>query len=148
MVTFSFDCQKNLALPKLPDQSAYFTVQINFYHLAIVLGTSKNKLNSNSVNSYVWTELDFPRSSNEVSSCLHHTLSHFKFGKHVKVIRLVCDGWGAQNKNSTIIAMLNYWLQCEAPHHIARIELIFPVVGHSYIPPDRVFGQIENIYKK
>lgn len=148
LATFSFDCQKNLAVPKLPDQSAYFSMQINFYHLAIVCGSSKAKLNQENVRSYVWTEIDHQRSSNEISSALHHTLLQFNFTEKAKVVRLICDGCGAQNKNSTVIGMLVYWLQCEAPPQIKNVELIFPVVGHSYIPPDRVFGQIERIYKK
>lgn len=148
LVTFSFDCQKNLALPKLPDQSAYFSMQINFYHLAVVFGSSKSKLTTENVSSYVWTELDRPRSSNEISSFLHHFLSKFTFVGNVKIIRFICDGCGAQNKNSTLIGMLSYWLQYEAPRQIEQIQILFPVVGHSYIPPDRVFGQIERVYKK
>lgn len=38
---------------------------------------------------------------------LHHCGKNF--GENVKTIRLVCDGCGAQNKNSTVIGMLNYW---------------------------------------
>ncbi|KAK9709528.1 hypothetical protein QE152_g26555 [Popillia japonica] len=44
--------------------------------------------------------------------------------------------------------ILNYWLQYEAPLNIELVEIVFPVVEHSYIPPDRVFGQIEKRYKK
>lgn len=36
-----------------------------------------------------------------------------------------------------------YWLQNFAPPHLKEIRLIFPVPGHSYIPPDGVFGRIE-----
>ncbi|CAH1986106.1 unnamed protein product [Acanthoscelides obtectus] len=67
VVTSSFDCQKNLALPKIADQAAYFSMQLNFYHFAIVQGTSKGKISPTSVNSYVWTELDHQRGSNEIA---------------------------------------------------------------------------------
>nr|CAI5836576.1 unnamed protein product [Callosobruchus analis] len=32
--------------------------------------------------------------------------------------------------------------------HIEEVQIIFPVVGHSYIPPDRLFGQIEKVTMK
>ncbi|CAH1985289.1 unnamed protein product [Acanthoscelides obtectus] len=73
VVTFSFDCQKNLALPKIAGQAAYFSMQLNFYHFANVQGTSKGKISPTSVNSYVWTELDHERGSNEIASALYHT---------------------------------------------------------------------------
>lgn len=39
--------------------------------------------------------------------------------------------------------MLAYWLKTKAPSNIKRITIIFPVVGHSFLPPDRIFGNIE-----
>ncbi|CAD0206469.1 unnamed protein product [Chrysodeixis includens] len=47
-----------------------------------------------------------------------------------------------------MVAMLGKWLTTEAPRHIKKVEIIFPVVGHSFIPPDRVFAQIEKELKK
>ncbi|KAF2896171.1 hypothetical protein ILUMI_10007, partial [Ignelater luminosus] len=52
------------------------------------------------------------------------------------------------SNDTIIIGMSNYWVQDDALPHIEKIELIFPVMGHSYIPPDRIFGQIKEIYKK
>lgn len=39
------------------------------------------------------------------------------------------------------------WLS-EAPQHIKKVEIIFPVVGHSFLPADRVFGRIEKEFCK
>lgn len=36
----------------------------------------------------------------------------------------------------------------EAPKHVIKAELIFPVVGHSFIPTDRVFAKIEFFKEK
>lgn len=33
VLTLSYDCQKNLVLPKVPDQSAYYGRQAYFYYL-------------------------------------------------------------------------------------------------------------------
>ncbi|KAK9752460.1 hypothetical protein QE152_g4213 [Popillia japonica] len=64
--------------------------------------------------------------------------------KREKAKRARC---GPQNKNTTMVGMLNYWLQYEAPLNVELVEMVFPVVGHFYILPDRVFGQIRR-YKK
>ncbi|KAK9736235.1 hypothetical protein QE152_g12674 [Popillia japonica] len=99
----NFDCQKNLALHKIPDQPAYLSMQLNFYHFVVVEGSSRGKLNPATVKSYIWTEVDRPRGSNEIPSALFHTLTRFEFS--ATIIRLFCDGCGAQNKNSTVIGM-------------------------------------------
>ncbi|CAH1982168.1 unnamed protein product [Acanthoscelides obtectus] len=44
--------------------------------------------------------------------------------------------------------MCSKWLECYAPPNIKQLEIIFPVVGHSFIPPDRVFGNIEKAIRK
>ncbi|GBP36325.1 hypothetical protein EVAR_22457_1 [Eumeta japonica] len=67
--------------------------------------------------------------------------------KTVSSVRLIADGCTGQNENSTLLAMCSKWLT-EAPKHVKCLEVIFPVVGHSYIPPDRVFALIEKEVKK
>ena len=47
-----------------------------------------------------------------------------------------------------MIGMHSHWLGCKALVHVRSAELIFPVTGHSYMPPDRVFGVIEKDIKK
>jgi len=42
--SFSFDCQKNLVNPKVPDQEAYYRRQIYLYHFAIIEGHSKGAM--------------------------------------------------------------------------------------------------------
>ena len=63
-------------------------------------------------------------------------------------MRLVADGCSGQNKNSTVIGMACHWLAVRAPPSVKRIELIFPMTGHSFLPPDRVFGNIEKVLKR
>lgn len=43
--------------------------------------------------------------------------------------------------------MCSYWLASKAPENIKTIEIVFPVVGHSFMPPDRVFARIEKAVK-
>lgn len=43
--------------------------------------------------------------------------------------------------------MLCYWFSYRAPKHVSVIELLFPMVGHSFLPADRVFARIEKDVK-
>ncbi|KAG8176610.1 hypothetical protein JTE90_028592 [Oedothorax gibbosus] len=62
-------------------------------------------------------------------------------------VRLVSGGCSGQ-KNSAIIAMLSFWMHSHAPDHIKEIDIIYPVTGHSFLPPDRVFGNIAKVLKR
>lgn len=147
LLTISFDCQKNQALPKLPDQSAYYSRQFSFYHFAIVTGNSKVKLTPNNVYSYYWDDTTHAKGSNEIISAVYHFLQNMNIIDNIKVLRVISDGCSGQNKNTGMISMLSKWLFSESPRHVKRIELIYPVVGHSFIPPDRVFAKIEKVIK-
>lgn len=86
------------------------------------------------------------KGSNEIVSAVFLRLCNLDLNG-IHAVRLVCDGCGGQNKNSIMIGMVAYWVSVKAPTHIKCVELIFPVAGHSYIPPDRVFVQIEKKVK-
>lgn len=142
LITFCFDCEKNLPLPKIPDQSCYYSRQLYLYNFTIVNGCSKDKLDKNNTFCYTWTEDEHKKGSNEIASALYHRLVNTDF-QNKTVVRLIADGCGGQNKNLTVIAACSFWLLQKAPNNIKTIELVFPVTGHSFIPPDRVFGNIE-----
>lgn len=148
MKTLSFDCGKNQPLPKVPDQAAYYSRQLHFYNYTIVEGDSQANINKNNVFSYVWTEDIHTKGPNELASALYHCLQNRVNLDNVKILRLMADGCSGQNKNSILIGMLSKWLASDAPAFLKRIELVFPVTGHSFIPPDRVFGLIEKEIKR
>lgn len=59
----------------------------------------------------------------------------------VWLLMAVCGG---QNKNTIMVAMCSFLLLNEAPSQVKQLKLIFPwLVIHKYLPPDRVFAQIE-----
>ncbi|CAG4951124.1 unnamed protein product [Parnassius apollo] len=130
MITFSFDCQKNNPLPKVPDQSAYYSRQIYLYNFTIVQGSSKN---------------EFPKTSNQIASAVYDRLNKTNF-EGINTVRLVADGCGGQNKNSILLCMLSRWLLDNTS--LKKIEVVFPITGHFFMPPDRVFGNIEKVLKK
>ena len=38
--------------------------------------------------------------------------------------------------------MLAYWLSKASPH-IKEIQIVFPITGHSFLPLNRVFAQVQ-----
>ena len=108
---------------------------------------TKGPLNKTTVTSYCWTENQFEKGSNTIASCVFDSLNSVDMNKYEK-IRLIADGCGGQNKNSIFVAMCSFWLGTLAPNHIKEIEVVFPVTGHSFLPPDRVFGLCEKKIRK
>lgn len=141
----SFDCQKNLPLPKLPDQSTYYSRQLYYYNLTMVEGTSSGALSKDNVFAYCCTENEYNKNSNLIASAVYHRLTATD-KTDIKHIRLIADGCGGQNKNCIVLGACSKWL-LENPS-IHTIELVFPVTGHSFMPADRQFGVIERKLKK
>lgn len=134
-------------LVKVSDGAAYYSRQLYIYNFAVVRMVPANTLNRHNVTLYTWTE-DEHRKGNEISSAVFDTLCNTTFDVNIITVRLVADGRGAQNKNTTMVVMCSTRLNRFAPQHIKSVELIFPVPGHSFLPPDRVFGLIEQEIKK
>ena len=55
-VTLVFDCEKNLMLPKVEDQSTYYSPQLHLFNFTVVCMVPTKKLGKANVTSYVWTE--------------------------------------------------------------------------------------------
>ncbi|XP_057671231.1 uncharacterized protein LOC130902959 [Diorhabda carinulata] len=144
----AFDCQKNLVLPKVPDQSAYFSRQLYLFNFTVCAGSSKSEQNKETVTIYPWLENEYYRNANQIASTVFYQLNTTAFETNITNVQLFADGCPGQNKNMVLIGMLMYWLQMKAPKHVKIIEVVFPVVGHSFLPPDRVFGRIERSIKK
>lgn len=47
-----------------------------------------------------------------------------------------------------MISALAKWLSEDTPVNKQEIEMVFPITGHSFLPPDRGFAHIEKIAKK
>ncbi|XP_072377489.1 uncharacterized protein [Diabrotica undecimpunctata] len=145
-LVFSYDCQKNLVLPKIPDQAAYYKRQLYLYNFVICEGHSKATRNCHNTFSYLWTENQYQKGSNQIASALYHRLQNSNF-ENVTTVKLFSDGCGGQNKNTIVVGMLISWLIKDAPRNVNKVVLYFPVVGHSFIPPDRVFGILERQFQ-
>ena len=140
-VKICFDMQQNQPLPKLSIGEVYYSRQIWIYNLTImIVEPVQNKENT---FIYTWTEADGPRGSNEIVSCVIDFLKRIesRYTGQTKKIMLFSDSCAAQNKNSAMIGALLHFVQNSET--FTTIEHIFPIRGHSYMPPDRVFGRME-----
>ncbi|KAK5648042.1 hypothetical protein RI129_002934 [Pyrocoelia pectoralis] len=140
-VSYCFDLQQVQVLPKVPIQDAFYSQQLSFYCFCVTDIDIKKPI------FYTWLENQSKRGSAETSSALHNFLNKQEFEPHIKHIRLFADGCGGQNKNAHMMHMLMIWLYKDSPKTIESVEVIFPVRGHSYLPADRVFGQIEKVVR-
>lgn len=62
-------------------------------------------------------------------------------------LHLYCDSCPAQNKNSTVMAALLMFVN--SPRNpFQSVKVVFPIRGHSYLPPDQVFGRVEKVYRR
>ncbi|PSN57266.1 hypothetical protein C0J52_02553 [Blattella germanica] len=130
--------KKNLVLPKIPDQAIYYSRQLYMYNFTICLGTSHDHQTKDNTFMYVWLEFCRPKGSNEIASAVYDRLKKLDLSGITK-LKLVADSCGGQNKNSTIIGMIFYWLRNESPQTIEEVELVFA---------NRIFGRIEKETKK
>ena len=64
-------------------------------------------------------------------------------GRTGLTLRLFSDACSSQNKNSVMLCLLARFVERSKVFH--RVVHTFPVRGHSYMPPNRVFGRIEKI---
>lgn len=142
-LTVAFDLQKNLPLPKTNVGIEYYSRQLWLYNLAIVIYCPKHR--KRNVTFYSWMEHESGKGSNEVCSALADFLRRIR-KRAVRCgyrrLALFSDGCPGQNKNSTMIAMLLTYVNSKF-NAFREVTYTFPIRGHSYIPPDRVFANIE-----
>lgn len=140
-VTFSFDLQQVQPLPKLSIGEAFYSRQISFYSFCVT------DINGEHPVFYQWAENQAARGAVEVSSALCDFLEKYSLTDE-NTIRLFCDGCGGQNKNAHVVHALALWLHKKTANNLKYIQLYFPVRGHSYLPPDRLFGRVEKKIRK
>lgn len=64
VLVLSYDCQKNQVLPKVPDQTAYYSRQMYVYNFTVCRGSPKDPQTKENTFIYSWTEADRPKASN------------------------------------------------------------------------------------
>lgn len=137
--TLPFDMQKTYALPKLPTNIVYYKRQLNYYNLGIHVGS----INKGIFN--VWLETQASKGTQEVGSCLRkYIFDNIK--PPVKKLFLWSDSCGGQNRSIKLVLMLIHTLQNHTS--LESISLRFLQSGHSFLPNDSEFGDVECFMKQ
>jgi len=151
-VNVSFDMMQNQPIPKLSVTDTFYSRQIWLYNLTFCINFSNSEQSPENCHLYTWVESESARGPNEVCSILLHFLE--KLQERIKKesipiveLNLFSDSCSAQNKNQFVVAILLYYINYKNSI-FNKINHIFPVRGHSYMPPDQVFGRIEKCLRK
>lgn len=135
---FTFDLEKALPYPTLTCSIAYYKRNMYVYNLGIhELGEEENSF------MYVWDETTASRGAQEIGSCIRkHILEK---ARRTSRIIAFSDACGGQNRN---YKQCLFWLKLLADSDtLQKIDHKFMVSGHSFLPNDRDFGQIEQYAK-
>ena len=130
-----FDMEKTLPLPRIPTNVVFYKRQLWLYNLGI--HTAKK----NKGHCYLWLEGEAGRGAQEVSSCLYKHIMEDQDMHSCKYLILWSDSCGGQNRNVKVVLMLKAVL--EAHPLLEKITMRFLVSGHSFLPNDTDFGDIE-----
>ncbi|KAJ8892345.1 hypothetical protein PR048_004925 [Dryococelus australis] len=132
-----------LDLTHLPLMFAHFVSEETIKHtqvlhkrngLQVQLNNHKLKANSFYINEYT-------KGSCQIASCIYYHICNTDL-KDIRSIKLMAEGCGGQNNNSTMVGILCSWLAQKSPISILKIiVLLFSVVCYSNIFPDQVFGR-------
>ncbi|XP_072397898.1 uncharacterized protein [Diabrotica undecimpunctata] len=136
--TITFDLEKTLPMPKIPTNIIFYKRQIWLYNLGIHTATT------NKVHCFIWPEGVAGRGSQEVGSCLKKFIDLY-LGPEIKEIRFWCDSCGGQNRNIKICLLLKHALHNHRT--LNKITINFLESGHSFLPNDADFSDIEKAIK-
>uniref|UniRef100_A0A6P7FQ29 Uncharacterized protein LOC114331484 n=1 Tax=Diabrotica virgifera virgifera TaxID=50390 RepID=A0A6P7FQ29_DIAVI len=132
--TLTFDLEKTHNLPELPTNIIYYKRQLNLYNLGIHSGsTGKGYF-------FVWLEHEGGRGTQEVGSCLKKFIADHLKPTATHLI-LWSDSCGGQNRSIKMTLMLQHILQTHP--RLVKITLKFLQPGHTYLPNDSEFGDVE-----
>ena len=132
-----FDLQQTLPTPKLSTGVAYYKRKLWTYNFGIF------NLKEQKATMYVWDEVTARRGSIEITSALCHWIEENQ--KDETHLILFSDNCAGQNKNLNMV-LSN--LRMIHQGKFFRIEHYFLVPGHSYMPCDQKFGNIELALRK
>ena len=94
-------------------------------------------------------ESERPKGCNEVASGVLDFLENLEKSQTRNgptEIHLFSDSCASQNKNTIMMITLMAFLV--GSRKFNKIVHFYPVRGHCYMPPDRIFGRIEKAYRK
>ena len=138
--SFCFDLQQVQPLPFLRENKSFYNRKMWLYNF----GTS----NGEQPFFFLWTEVMASRGSREITSCLRKfMIEHFiKEDEIYDPMIGWSDSCGGQNRNWNMVVFF-LWL-LDTYKNIKSLIHRFPEVGHSFLPNDRDFGDVEKAKRK
>lgn len=138
VLAISFDYMQNLQLPRCPAQDLFYLSQLT----VSVFGVHNMK--TDDAVFFLYHEGQARKSPNEVCSFLLKYINSY-VGEHITELHLFCDNCPGQNKNH---AFLRFCSALVSSGRFAKVEIFFPIRGHSFLPCDRDFGVIKRKLRK
>ena len=129
---YSFDFEQNLPCPNIQSSEVFYMHQMWLYNFGVHDNVDET------ATMMVWAENQGKHGSSEVASCLKTIFDSRKFG--AKHLILWSDGCAGQNKNHT---MTGFLISLVKNGEYCSIDHKFLIRGHTYLPNDRDFAQIE-----
>ena len=135
--TYTFDFQQNLPVPTVKTSDMFYSRMMWVYNFGVHDASTGDGI------MHLWDETVAKRGSSEVCSCLQSTI----LSRHTNAKRLVVfsDSCCGQNKNKAILDM---WAGMAQGNPYDQVDHMYLIKGHTYLPNDRDFAQIEKYKKK
>lgn len=128
--TLTFDLEKTHCLPRLPTSIVYYKRQLNLHNLFF-----KGFF-------YIWLEHEAGRRTQEVESCLKKFIDeHLK--PNITELILWADSCGGQNTSRSIKMVVILLHILHTKENLTKITIRFLQPGHTYLPNDSEFGNVE-----
>ena len=126
----TIDLQQQQPCPKMPVTKPYYTSKLWFVHFC-VFDLTKDK-----AHMYMWDETVAKRGPNEISSCILRWLEHVREVEveEITALQVFADNCASQNEN---IFNVQIFLQQIQNKLLCRVDMIFLISGHSFMPCDR-----------
>jgi hypothetical protein len=128
-------------IPKLSTGAAFYKRKYKVYNEDFYLANTKQH------HMYLWGQEEGKKGANDVISCLHKCIETIPdVCKH-----LICwfDNTSSQLKNVSTLLYLLHRTDSESPlFRFERICLKYAPPGHTFMPPDRAFGNVSKQMKK
>lgn len=132
-----FDFMQNLPLPAMPVQDMFYLRKLWHYVFCV------NSLGDTKSVFYTYHEGVAKKGPDEVSSMLNNFIENY-VSPDVTELNVFCDSCPGQNRNHTLI---RYFSSLTITKRFKKINMYFPVRGHSFLPCDRNFGVIKRVVR-
>ena len=132
---YTFDFQQNLPLPTLSSSDMFYSRMLWVYNFGV------HNCKTGQGTMHICDETQARRGSSEICTCLNSTIINDHSGANRLVI--FSDSCAGQNKNKTMVCFLLCLIKKKVYN---RIDHMFLIRGHRFLPNDRDFASIE-LYK-